>query len=456
MNFKNIFNGMVGRDFIKAFNDNFVIADETFLSILATLIYKVKSTDIKEFKVIDNVVSYTLEEEVEGEEDTREWIPVDITKWGNISGNIEDQLDLKAILDDKAALETVQTMDNILSTLNQNFTTLRGQVEADETLLRTTVNNTADLMEAIVEKVSSTNIKAIRLSNTVFQWSPDGRTWYQQPETTAIPWGHITGDITTQEDLMAYFTNINTSLTSIDGNITSINNTITDLQSSLGTLNTSFNSHLTEYASYKNQVSTSLSEIRRIAEDATGVSTDLEEELEEHIEDTNNPHHISKSTIGLGNVDNTADLNKPLSTPQKTYVDTEIEKVKEEAERKANGVTPDGAVTTLFVGNADQYSQVSSYDGLLAFVLDDTYITTNIVLTYTNYDTFTLYEDNVALTPTTSITGQVEYEDLDSTDSVYKLAVSVDGETVNYNLSVKFALTTNLFNIDEIVEGGNE
>ena len=33
---------------------------------------------------------------------------------------------------------------------------------------------------------------------------------------------------------------------------------------------------------------------------------------------------VSKSDVGLPNVDNTADLNKPLSTPTKTYVDNSI------------------------------------------------------------------------------------------------------------------------------------
>ena len=42
MNFTEIFNGMVGKDFIVAFNDNFRKADATFLSILATMLYKVK------------------------------------------------------------------------------------------------------------------------------------------------------------------------------------------------------------------------------------------------------------------------------------------------------------------------------------------------------------------------------------------------------------------------------
>ena len=35
---------------------------------------------------------------------------------------------------------------------------------------------------------------------------------------------------------------------------------------------------------------------------------------------------ITKANIGLGNVNNTADVNKQLSTPQKTYIDTELEK----------------------------------------------------------------------------------------------------------------------------------
>ena len=49
MNFTQIYNGMVGRDFIRAFNDNFTIADTCLVDILATMIYKIKSTDIKEF-----------------------------------------------------------------------------------------------------------------------------------------------------------------------------------------------------------------------------------------------------------------------------------------------------------------------------------------------------------------------------------------------------------------------
>ena len=42
-----------------------------------------------------------------------------------------------------------------------------------------------------------------------------------------------------------------------------------------------------------------------------GVSTD---NFTAHIENTNNPHQVTKEQLNLGNVDNTSDLNKPIST----------------------------------------------------------------------------------------------------------------------------------------------
>ena len=58
--------------------------------------------------------------------------------------------------------------------------------------------------------------------------------------------------------------------------------------------------------------------------------------IDAHLLDTNNPHSVTKSQVGLGNVDNTADANKPLSTPQKTYVDNQIEDVMEVVNTKAS------------------------------------------------------------------------------------------------------------------------
>lgn len=44
-------------------------------------------------------------------------------------------------------------------------------------------------------------------------------------------------------------------------------------------------------------------------------------ELEKHTLLSDNPHKVTAAQIGLGNVDNTADADKPVSNPTKEYVD---------------------------------------------------------------------------------------------------------------------------------------
>lgn len=50
-----------------------------------------------------------------------------------------------------------------------------------------------------------------------------------------------------------------------------------------------------------------------IGQIATNTST-----ISSHISNTSNPHEVTKAQVGLGNVDNTSDLNKPISTATQT------------------------------------------------------------------------------------------------------------------------------------------
>ena len=50
--------------------------------------------------------------------------------------------------------------------------------------------------------------------------------------------------------------------------------------------------------------------------------------LSNHIGDTSNPHSVTKAQVGLGNVDNTSDLDKPISTATQTALDGKIDDVK--------------------------------------------------------------------------------------------------------------------------------
>jgi hypothetical protein len=59
--------------------------------------------------------------------------------------------------------------------------------------------------------------------------------------------------------------------------------------------------------------------------DSSTVSA-LSESYSSHISATN-PHNITKSTVGLSNVDNTSDTNKPVSTLQQAALDKKVDKV---------------------------------------------------------------------------------------------------------------------------------
>lgn len=43
-----------------------------------------------------------------------------------------------------------------------------------------------------------------------------------------------------------------------------------------------------------------------------------------HIANTNNPHNVSKTQIGLGNVDNTSDMDKPISTAAQAALNNKV------------------------------------------------------------------------------------------------------------------------------------
>lgn len=52
-----------------------------------------------------------------------------------------------------------------------------------------------------------------------------------------------------------------------------------------------------------------------------GAIDEISGDLTEHIENTENPHGVTKAQVGLGNVDNTSDLNKPISTATQAALD---------------------------------------------------------------------------------------------------------------------------------------
>ena len=62
---------------------------------------------------------------------------------------------------------------------------------------------------------------------------------------------------------------------------------------------------------------------------ATDKTNDALQELGAHKASTSNPHGVTKAQVGLGNVDNTSDANKPVSTAGQTALNLKANKVQE-------------------------------------------------------------------------------------------------------------------------------
>ena len=59
----------------------------------------------------------------------------------------------------------------------------------------------------------------------------------------------------------------------------------------------------------------------------SGVTEDKITEYDAHVINKNNPHEVTKEQIGLGNVENTSDAEKPISTAAQAALDNKVDKV---------------------------------------------------------------------------------------------------------------------------------
>lgn len=84
---------------------------------------------------------------------------------------------------------------------------------------------------------------------------------------------------------------------------------------------------------------------------ADAAAGDVQEALDDHIEDANNPHQVTAAQVGLGNVDNTADADKPISDATQSALD-----------EKAN---TDDLATVAFTGAYSDLSGTPTIDSAL-------------------------------------------------------------------------------------------
>ena len=128
-------------------------------------------------------------------------------------------------------------------------------------------------------------------------------------------------------------------------------------------------------------------------------SKGVKDSLDEHIADNNNPHNVTKVQVGLGNVDNTADIDKPVSNATKSAIITATT----DMATKTYVNSKDGDLTTLTTTNKTNLvkaiNEVVSVKAdkattLTGYGINDAYTKSEIDTDFSGIKT--LYDKNVA------------------------------------------------------------
>ena len=61
--------------------------------------------------------------------------------------------------------------------------------------------------------------------------------------------------------------------------------------------------------------------------DAKKAGTDAQTSITTHLSDTDNPHNVTKAQVGLDQVNNTSDTDKPVSTATQNALDSKVDKI---------------------------------------------------------------------------------------------------------------------------------
>jgi hypothetical protein len=152
------------------------------------------------------------------------------------------------------------------------------------------VNGTDNAVQNVLNLVQGNNVTITDLGNGSVRIAATGGGG------GSVNWGSIAGTLSAQTDLQ----------TALDG------------KASDGELTTEVNARIAADTTLQNNINTvagnlSTETTARMAGDATNSA-----DLNTHVNNTSNPHATTKSQVGLGNADNTSDADKPISTATQT------------------------------------------------------------------------------------------------------------------------------------------
>lgn len=168
--------------------------------------------------------------------------------------------------------------------------------------------------------------------------------------------------------------------------------------------------------------------------------------IQTHIVSTSNPHSVTKNQVGLGNCDNTSDLNKPVSTATKTALDLKADKTTTYSKTEV-----DNAISAV-ITSLDWKESVATYTDIAT-----TYPTPEDGWTVTVKDTDETYRYNGTewvsiLTSTIPLASDTVDGKMSSTDFTKLSNITGTNTGDETNTTIKTKLGTDLSNkVDKVI-----
>lgn len=344
MHYNMLYIGMTGQKFVDQMNSNWEATDAQFLDNQNELAIRIVSNQIKEIKLENSVLYYTTDEDTV---EDRTWIPVE-AGWGKIIGTITDQTDLQEALAQKAELSDFNTLSATVSTNGDNIILLRGDVDT-----------LSDTVSAITEQISGTSGILVRLDSI-----------------EALLVKKITSDTVLE--------------------IRTVNDTALEFTTDGENWHPVSSAGLVEWGDVIGDIANQ-ADLQLLFDNLTDL-------INNHINDVDNPHQVTKAQLDLGNVNNTADVDKPVSDLQQIAIDT--------AKTEAISTAKEYSDTNL--ATAQEYTDTAKNE-LLQY--SDTNLATAIEYSDTNLATAKEYTDTAIDNINFKSLTQADYEALETKNS---------------------------------------
>ena len=257
-------NASTGKQTETAFNDNFTLAKNLFEQLFSVASVTIISNEMTSIMVDTETDPYTLYYTTDDPSENPTWRRLVNVSFADLLGNPTDNIALNTILSSKAESSDVSTLQTQMTAAQSNISNLQTPVGNHTTAIGANSSAISALQTDVANRVRTPSGDVLYLryvvANNTIQYSTDG-TNYTDILSSGISFSGITGNASDNASLVSYVAD--------------------QINSALSTIATTYVSQTT---------------------------------FTDHTTDYNNPHNVTKAQVGLGNCDNTSDLDKPIST----------------------------------------------------------------------------------------------------------------------------------------------